>query len=141
MAALLPPRAASLTKGSASSIAKSVCALPLGLVTSGSTWRVRAQLRTFGLTSLFTVRVFGDEVACRKPHPAQLLLALRRMGVRPGMAVYVGDTPEDVQMARRAGVTSVGVIGNSPVPARLLAARPDISISRITELPKLFRRV
>ena len=112
----------------------------LGLVTSGSGWRVRAQLRTFALDNMFAVRVFGDETPRRKPHPAQLRIALRRLGVAPCAAVYVGDAPEDVQMARRAGVCSVAVMGNSPVPQRLKVAHANIAIARITDLPKLFWR-
>jgi phosphoglycolate phosphatase len=109
----------------------------LGLVTSGSAWRVRAQLRTLDLTSLFVARVFGDQAPRKKPHPAPLRLALRRIGCPPAASIYVGDTPEDVAMARRAGVPVVGVIGHSPVAARLRASRPDALIERLTALPGL----
>jgi HAD superfamily hydrolase (TIGR01509 family) len=112
----------------------------LALVTSGSGGRVRAQLRAFALADLFPVCVFGDEVPRRKPHPAALLLAMRRLGLEPAACVYIGDAPEDVKMARFAGVHSVGVLGHSPVPERLRAARPDALISRITELPGLLSR-
>lgn len=112
----------------------------LGLVTSGSAWRVRAQLRTLAMTSLFEVRVFGDDASKRKPHPAPLRLALRRMGCPPSACIYVGDTPEDVAMARGAGVPVVGVLEHSPVPARLRAARPDALIARIAALPGLLSR-
>jgi len=112
----------------------------LGLVTSGSPWRVRAQLRTLALSALFAARVFGDEAPRRKPHPSPLRLALRRIGCQPAACVYVGDTPEDVAMARRAGVAVIGLIGHSPVPARLRAARPDALIARIAALPGLLSR-
>lgn len=112
----------------------------LGLVTSGSPWRVRAQLRTLALSSLFAARVFGDEAPRRKPHPAALRLALRRIGCEPAACVYVGDTPEDVVMARKAGIAVVGVIGHSPVPVRLRASRPDAVITRIAALPGLLSR-
>lgn len=107
----------------------------LGLVTSGSRIRVRTQLRAFGLESIFSALVFGDDVPRRKPHPASLWLALGRMGAEPASAVYVGDAPEDVAMAQRAGVVAVGVIGHSPVPQRLRESRPDALINRITALP------
>jgi phosphoglycolate phosphatase len=113
----------------------------LGLVTSGSAWRVRAQLHSLSLRSYFAVRVFGDEIPQRKPHPAQLRIALGRIGCEPAACVYVGDAPEDVAMARRAGVAVVGVLGHSPVPERLRAARPDALIGAITDLPALLYRV
>ena len=109
----------------------------VGLVTSGSGWRVRRQLRTFGLDKLFTVQVFGDRAARRKPHPLQLELAMCRLGVPPAACIYVGDAPEDIQMARRAGVASVGIIGNSPVPQRLRASRPDALVPSIPALRSL----
>jgi HAD superfamily hydrolase (TIGR01509 family) len=112
----------------------------LALVTSGSAWRVRAQLRLFGLNDLFAVRVFEGDSPKRKPHPAPLKLAVRRIGCDPAACVYVGDAPEDVQMARRAGVGVIGVIGHSPVPERLRAARPDALIRTISSLPQLLSR-
>jgi HAD superfamily hydrolase (TIGR01549 family) len=107
----------------------------LGLVTGGSAWRVRAQLRSFSLGSYFKVQIFADDVSRRKPHPAALQIALRRIGCRPAACVYVGDTPEDVQMARRAGVPVAGVLGHSPVPERLRAARPDVLLGTLAALP------
>jgi HAD superfamily hydrolase (TIGR01549 family) len=112
----------------------------LGLVTSGSGWRVRAQLRSLSLDPFFAVCVFGDEGPRRKPHPAQLQIALRRIALEPAACVYVGDAPEDVAMARHAGVAVVGVLGHSPVPDRLRRARPDVLIPTIVALPALLDR-
>lgn len=110
----------------------------LGLVSSGSSWRVRSQICAFGLESLFAVSVFGDQVPRRKPHPLQLQLAIRWLGCEPGCCVYIGDAPEDVKMARLAGVPVVGVLGHSPVPERLRASRPNALIKTISSLPELF---
>jgi phosphoglycolate phosphatase len=110
----------------------------LGLVSSGSSLRVRSQIRAFGLQPLFAVSVFGDQVPHRKPHPLQLQLAIRQLGFEPSACIYVGDAPEDVQMARRAGVAVVGVLEHSPVPERLRASRPNALIKTINSLPQLF---
>ncbi len=110
----------------------------LGLVSSGSSLRVRSQIRAFGLQPLFAVSVFGDQVPHRKPHPLQLQLAMRQLGFEPSACVYIGDAPEDVQMARRAGVAVVGVLEHSPVPERLRASRPNALIKTISSLPQLF---
>jgi HAD superfamily hydrolase (TIGR01509 family) len=113
----------------------------VALVTGGSGVRVRTQLRAFGFDRVFESCVFGDEVPRRKPHPAALWLALRLTGLDPAACVYVGDAPEDVAMARRAGMAVVGVVGHSPVPQRLRDARPDALIDRITALPALLVRL
>jgi len=110
----------------------------LGLVSSGSSLRVRSQIRAFGLEPFFAVSVFGDRVPHRKPHPLQLQLAIRQLGCEPGSCVYIGDAPEDVKMAQRAGVAVVGVLQNSPVPLRLRDSRPDALIKTICALPELF---
>ena len=113
---------------------------PLGLVSSGSSLRVRTQLRAFGLDSFFAVSVFGDEVPYRKPHPLQLQLAIRKLKIEPGACVYVGDAPEDVQMARHAGVAVIGVLGHSPVADRLRESRPTALIKTVMALPGLLSR-
>ena len=112
---------------------------PLGLVSSGSGWRVRVQLARFGLLHLFAVRVYGDEIPRRKPHSAQLQIALRKLGVEPAASVYVGDTAEDMMMARRAGVFGVGVMGATPAAARLRAGHPGVVIPNIAALPRWLR--
>jgi HAD superfamily hydrolase (TIGR01549 family) len=97
-----------------------------GLVSSGEVSRVRRELRVHALESFFGAAVVcGGETEQRKPHPAPLLLGLDRLGVGPDEAVYVGDSPEDVAMAKAAGVFAVGIPGTFPNREALLAARPD----------------
>lgn len=107
----------------------------LGLVTSGSGARVRKQLREFGFRKYFQACICGEDAPRRKPHPAPIRLALKCMKAHPDECVYVGDSPEDVEMARRAGVRVIGVLGPFPTAVRLRAARPDLLLRSIQELP------
>jgi pyrophosphatase PpaX len=107
----------------------------LGLVTSGSGARVRKQLREFAFRGYFRACICSEDALRKKPHPAPLQLALKRMGARPEESVYVGDAPEDVEMARRAGVRVIGVLGPFPTGVRLRAARPDLLLRSVRELP------
>ena len=51
--------------------------------------------------------------------------------------VYVGDSPEDLQMARSAGVlAAIAVLGPFPTETRLRAAKPDLLLESIEELPE-----
>jgi len=93
-----------------------------GIVTSGGRERVSRELVAHGVQEHFEHVVFGDETERRKPHPDPLHLCLTRLGVAPEHAVYVGDSPEDVQMARAAGVWAVAVRGAYPNVAALEAA-------------------
>jgi len=110
--------------------------LDLGLVTSGDRDRVHRQLKSFDLWHTFSARVCAGDTAQRKPHPAPLKLALRRMHLKPQDSVYVGDAPEDLQMARSAGVrAAIAVLGPFPTEKRLRAAKPDALLESIKELP------
>jgi pyrophosphatase PpaX len=111
----------------------------LGLVTSGSRDRVMRQIRQFGFADLFSVCVFGEDTRRKKPDAAPLRLALKRLGATPGECVYVGDTPEDVEMARHTGMRVIGVLGPFPSASRMPAARPDVLLPSIRELPAQLR--
>ena len=113
----------------------------LGLVTSGDRNRVLLQLRTFRLTRLFDARVCSGDTLRRKPHPAPLKLALQQMCLDPSACVYVGDSPEDLEMARRAKVKAIAVLGPFPTEARLRAAKPDLLLESIRDLPDAIRQL
>ncbi len=113
----------------------------LGLVTSGDRDRVTRQLREFRLTRVFAARVCSGDTLRKKPHPEPLRLALRQMQLHPSACVYVGDSPQDVEMARRAGVRAIGVLGPFPTEKRLRAARPEFLIRSIEELPDILKRL
>jgi HAD superfamily hydrolase (TIGR01509 family) len=111
----------------------------LALVSGGSRARVRRQLLENNVSRIFRAKVCCEDAPRRKPHPAPLRKALDRLGMAPKVCVYVGDAPEDIEMAHRGGMRAVGVLGGSPVPGRLRAASPDALIENIRELPDLLR--
>lgn len=113
----------------------------LGLVTSGDRARVTHQLKEFALTAMFRARVCGGDTVEKKPHPAPLQLALRRMKLEPADCVYVGDTAEDVEMAEAAGVRAIAVLGPFPTARGLRRARPEFLLKRLGELPGLLRKI
>ncbi|PYQ18405.1 MAG: hypothetical protein DMF81_25020 [Acidobacteria bacterium] len=100
--------------------------MALGIVTSGSRPRVARELEGLGLRGLFGVVVSAEDVEKRKPDPEPLVRGLERLGVPAAEAAYVGDSPEDVQMARAAGVYVVGVPGPFPNREELKASAPDL---------------
>ena len=111
----------------------------LALVSSGSRARVRRQLREHEVSAMFRAKVCSEDAPRRKPHPAPLRMALHRLRLSPKVCVYVGDAPEDIEMAHRAGMRAIGVLGGSPVPERLRSASPDAMIETIRELPALLK--
>jgi HAD superfamily hydrolase (TIGR01509 family) len=130
-----------LIPGARRVLARLAGAHPLGLVTSGDRDRVSRQLREFRLTTLFSARICSGDTAFKKPHPEPLRLALRQMELHPSACVYVGDAPQDVEMARRAGVRAIGVLGPFPTGKRLRAARPEFLIGSLDELPGVLKEL
>jgi HAD superfamily hydrolase (TIGR01509 family) len=113
----------------------------LGLVTSGDRERIARQLLEFRLTQVFAARVCGGDTLRKKPHPEPLRLALRYMELEARNCLYVGDAPEDIEMARRAGVRAIAVLGPFPTEKRLRAAKPELLLESIEELPDVLERL
>ncbi len=62
----------------------------------------------------------------RKPDPTGILTACQALRVPPASALYVGDTPVDVQAARAAGLRSVAVTWGFRDRDTLSLAEPDL---------------
>jgi HAD superfamily hydrolase (TIGR01509 family) len=108
----------------------------LALVTSGDGDRVRRQLKDLRLADIFMACVCSEDAAHRKPHPAPLRRALGLLHVKPSECVYVGDSPQDMEMARRVGVRAIGVLGPFPTERGLRAAHPAILLDSVKDLPR-----
>ena len=111
----------------------------LGLVTSGDRDRVTRQLREFRLTRVFRTRVCSGDTQEKKPHPAPLRKALRHLNLPSSACVYVGDSAEDLLMAKSAGVRAIAVLGPFPTEKRLRAAKPDYLLESVRELPAVLK--
>ena len=83
----------------------------------------------------FATRVCAGDTPQKKPHPAPLRLALKQMCLKPSACVYVGDSPHDLEMSKRAGVRAIAVIGRFPTEAGLRAAKPEFLLNSLKELP------
>lgn len=105
----------------------------LGIMT-GSRQAAFEPLREQGLLEAFTAVVTGKDVQRRKPDPEGLLKCAAALGVPPAEAVYVGDTPLDVQASCAAGMASVAVLSGAGDSALLSAAGPDWIICALERL-------
>jgi phosphoglycolate phosphatase len=96
----------------------------LGIV-SGARPEVLELLRADGVLERFDSIVLGADVSRRKPDPEGIVKCLKELGVAPAAAVYVGDTPVDIQASRAAGVHAVAVLSGAGDSATLSAYCPD----------------
>lgn len=106
----------------------------LGLVTNGPSRTQRAKIEQFRLIDYLDLLIVSDEVGVAKPDPAIFAIALERLDVSPGEALFVGDSPEfDLRGAAAAGMPFVWMNPRGEIlPADL--ARPIAVIQRLSEL-------
>lgn len=81
----------------------------LGVVTTKMRPTTERALRMFGLYGQMDAIVTLDDVEHAKPHPEPILKATAEIGVEPAHAIMVGDSPVDIEAAKRAGAMPVGV--------------------------------
>ena len=68
---------------------------------------IHSVLRKLGLMSLFDSVVISAEVGIKKPDPRIFDSALDQTGMKPEEVVYVGDTEDDTEAARAAGILPI----------------------------------
>lgn len=113
--------------------------MKLGICTNKPRPTTDAVLGALGIRTRFRAVVAGGDLPEKKPAPGPLLSAAKQMGVEPQAIVMVGDAPQDIECARRAGARSVAVTGFVP-RERVLAARPDVMLASLAELPDIVQR-
>jgi phosphoglycolate phosphatase len=106
----------------------------LGVVSSGNERRVTRELNQLGLASFFETLVCHEHMQNKKPHPEGLETAMRLLACTSEVVCYVGDSPEDIQMGKRAKVFTVGVRSDYPTSWKLQSHGPDILIDSLSEL-------
>jgi len=114
---------------------------PLGIVTSKADEIARRSLAHVGLLEMMDVIVGADSTTRHKPDAEPVRLALQRLGYGPREAIFVGDSPHDVNAGNAAGVVTVAALWGPFDRTTLDAARPTHVIASITDLPALVERI
>lgn len=110
----------------------------LGVCTNKPERITRRVLNMIGLAPLFTSVAGGDTLEVRKPDPQHLAWVVGKLG--GGRAIMVGDSVNDVKVARAAGVPVVVVSYGYPrAPIGELGA--DVVIDAFNDLPEAMRRL
>ncbi|MGQ3215276.1 MAG: HAD family hydrolase [Shinella sp.] len=82
----------------------------------------------------FAVIVTAEDTVDRKPHPAPILLGLKRAGAHAAEAIYVGDGPQDILAARAASMEMVAVSYGFYDRTMLQPHRPDTLVDSVEAL-------
>jgi sugar-phosphatase len=95
------------------------------LVTSGKEALARARLEAAGIEAP-DVFIAADDVERGKPAPDPYLAAAAALGVRPGDAIVVEDSPSGVESGQRAGAGGVVGVGSQAVGTGADVVVPDL---------------
>ncbi len=116
--------------------------LKIGLVSSGSRARVTPELYNQGLYDMLDIMVFGDDVEFEKgkPEPDTLILAIKKVYLKPQHVLYVGDMAEDVQMGKKAGTKTAAVLSGFATFERLKQTEPDVIVDDVRYLPEAVKK-
>jgi pyrophosphatase PpaX len=112
----------------------------LGIVTSKSYDTTQMAFRALGLAGHFDAVVTATDTAEHKPSPVPLLLCLERLGAQAARAIYVGDSPFDIQAGAAAGMATAAVAWGVFGREALLVAAPVFWLDEPRELLALCLR-
>ena len=108
----------------------------LGLVTSKVEWLARRALAHVGLGEAFPVLVGCDSCTHHKPHPEPVERALALLGAPAAEALFVGDSPHDVEAGRAAGVHTIGVTWGAFTRGEMDAAGAGVVVEDVPALAR-----
>ncbi|HEY5790157.1 MAG TPA: phosphoglycolate phosphatase [Gammaproteobacteria bacterium] len=94
-------------------------------------------LEQLELAEHFGLVVSGDSTSATKPDPAPLLYATDFFKVPPGQALMIGDSVNDIQAARAAGIPVVCVSYGYNHGHDIRGAGPDGVVDSLAELDEL----
>jgi 2-hydroxy-3-keto-5-methylthiopentenyl-1-phosphate phosphatase len=94
----------------------------------------RGALTHLNVDAYFTSVIGAGDVPRNKPFPDMIHAALREMNLLPEDAVFVGDTPSDIETGKHAGVDVYAVPTGFHSKAELSGARPKRILKTLHEL-------
>ncbi|HZR87168.1 MAG TPA: HAD family hydrolase [Bradyrhizobium sp.] len=107
----------------------------LAVCTNKLEWLSRRLLDALGLSGRFAAICGADTFGVSKPDPAILRQTVAKAGGAITSSIMVGDSGNDVGVARRAGMPVIGVsFGYTDVPISEL--NPDRLIHHMSDLPE-----
>ena len=126
----------------ARSLVKHLQAAPvrLGIWTGRERDSTVARLRALSWERCFAPIVCGDDLPSHKPDPEGLLGILHSWRLEPGEVLFVGDSDQDLEGGRAAGVPMVAIEHGRRIPASLLrhpvtvAAHPAAAYALVRKL-------
>lgn len=114
---------------------------PMGIVTSKSNGMMDRALDFVGIAPFMATAIGADSTPLHKPDPFPVHFALQQLGYTPAEAIFVGDSPHDVNAGNAAGVATVAALWGPFSRAQLEPTTPTFYLDSISALPALVKRI
>lgn len=111
----------------------------LAVATNKSRFGLNQALAQTNLTGVFHASRCADE-CFPKPHPQMLHELMEALGVEPHHTLMIGDTTHDINMARSAGVKSIGLTTGAHSLEVLQQSNPDRIFSSLSSMMPWLRQ-
>lgn len=111
----------------------------LAVATGKSRAGLDRALAASGLAARFDATRCADECHS-KPHPQMLEELMEELGVPPSLTLMIGDTTHDLEMARNAGVSALGVSYGAHPREALESTAPLRCVDSMAELSAWLRQ-
>jgi len=112
--------------------------LHVGIITDSDNDYIETHLKALKMYDLFDSITTSEDAGFYKPHPRVFELAMKRAGVSPSEAIYVGDNPEkDCVGAENVGMLSV--LLDPDASKRELWENCRVVVSRLSDVVELVK--
>lgn len=107
------------------------------VATSRLKWGADLSCEKIGATPYLTKIIGVEDTKTHKPEPEPAILALQAMGINADEAVFVGDSPVDINCGKNAGTDSIAVGWGVTAADKLLAENPTYFCQTVSDLEKI----
>lgn len=111
--------------------------LPLAIVTSKKRDLCLRGLELTRIDGFFDVVVAMEDTVQHKPKAEPVLKALEELGQEAARAIFVGDSPFDIEAGKQAGTRTAAALWGPFEPQQLRALGPDFEAQNMRELYSL----
>jgi pyrophosphatase PpaX len=114
---------------------------PMAVVTSKGNAMMDRGLKFIGADEYIEVAIGYDSVHIHKPDPFPVRAALEKLAYGANEAVFVGDSPHDVDSGNAAGVITIAALWGPFTRSQLAPHKPTYFLDRMKDLPALLDRI
>ncbi|EIW6612807.1 pyrophosphatase PpaX [Clostridium perfringens] len=115
--------------------------IKIGVVTSKKSDMAERGAKLMGIFKYFDTFITPEVTIRHKPEGEPVLKACENLGVSPGEALMVGDSPYDILAGKNAGAKTCGVKYTALPIEKLQESKPDFYVDKPLEILELVEKL